>query len=62
MAEIHRDLTGFQRTTPATASVSSRSNMRGERKVLAEAASAASIGSWAMSATGRAIVLMGEPL
>ena len=36
MAAIHSDLTGFQRTTPSTASVSSASNMRGERNVLSD--------------------------
>src|SRR5581483_9756818 len=52
MAEIHSDLTGFQHTTPSTASVSGASNMRGERKVPCEAASAASTGSgaWASRA------------
>jgi hypothetical protein len=36
--------------------------MRGERNVLAEAARASSIGSRPVSATGRAIVLMAQPL
>ena len=45
MAEIHSDLPGFQCTAPSTALVSSASNMRGERKVLAECCSASSTGS-----------------
>src|SRR5579883_3233324 len=70
MPEIHRDLTGFQRRSPAVASVSALSNMRGERKVLAEAASASSIGPWlgspgglrAASVVGKAIMAMALPL
>ena len=45
MPPIHSDFTGFQRTTPATASVSCASNMRGERNVLSDRASASSTGS-----------------
>ena len=45
MAEIQIDLTGFQRTTPSTALVSSASTMRGERNVLSDRCSASSMGS-----------------
>ena len=45
MAEIHSDFTGCQRTTPSMASVSSASNMRGERRLLSDLASASSTGS-----------------
>ena len=47
---IHSDLAGFQRTTPRSASVSSASNMRGERNVLCDATSAASTQSAAARA------------
>ena len=40
MAPIQSDFTGFQRTVPLFASVSTASIMRGERKVLCAVASA----------------------
>src|SRR5215467_8560197 len=45
MAESHKDFFGAHLTVPSTAFVSSASNMRGERNVLADVASASSIGS-----------------
>src|SRR5258708_27523339 len=48
MVEIHNDLTGFQRTVPSIAEVTSASNMRGERNVLADRRSASSTGSAAV--------------
>src|ERR1700730_1364874 len=45
MPEIQSDFTGCQRTSPSTAPVSLASNIRGERNVLADRASASSTGS-----------------
>src|ERR1700753_1351163 len=47
MADIQIDFDGFHRTVPTSASVVSSSNMRGDRNVLSDLASAASTGSGA---------------
>src|ERR1700743_2234116 len=47
MADIQIDFDGFHRTTPTVASVVSSSNMRGDRNVPSDLASAASTGSGA---------------
>src|SRR5262245_59932084 len=56
MAEIHSDLSGFHRTPPSTALVSSASTMRGERNVLSDRCSASATGPAGIAAPSQAAV------
>src|SRR5215813_370876 len=57
MDEIQSDLTGFQCTAPATASVPQASTMRGERNVLSERCKASSTASNVMPSSATASVM-----
>src|SRR5262249_1166414 len=61
MAEIQSDFLGFHLTRPSTALVSGASNIRGERKVLAEFASASSTESTADRGCGTLSRLIASP-
>src|SRR5262245_42628287 len=61
MAEIQSDFFGHHLTRPSTALVSGASNIRGERKVLAEFASASSTGSTADCGCGTLSRLIASP-